>query len=68
MILNTLSPKNLIVTLVFEKTPIFFAENWLKLQKNCDYNIDPQGTAFSADNNVRKMGAVISVRNRPRLI
>jgi hypothetical protein len=33
--------KFLIITLVFEKNAIFFAENWQKLQNNCDQNIDP---------------------------
>jgi hypothetical protein len=33
--------KNVIITLVFEKNAIFFAENWQKMAENCDHNIDP---------------------------
>jgi hypothetical protein len=30
-----------IITLVFKKHAIFFAENWEKIAENCDHNIDP---------------------------
>jgi hypothetical protein len=29
--------KNLTITLVFEKKPIFYAENWQKIAENCDH-------------------------------
>jgi hypothetical protein len=32
--------KNLIVTVVFEKTP-FYPPKIVKIVENCDYNIDP---------------------------
>jgi hypothetical protein len=40
--------KNLIITLIFEKNANFFAENWQKITKNCDHNIDlrTQPTTF----------------------
>jgi hypothetical protein len=33
--------KNLIIKLVFEKTPIFFRRKLAKIAENCDHNIDP---------------------------
>jgi hypothetical protein len=32
----------MIITLVFEKSPIFSAENCKQIAENCDHNIDPQ--------------------------
>jgi hypothetical protein len=40
------SLKILIVTLVFEKNAIFFAENCAKVAKHCDHNIDPWSQSY----------------------